>query len=125
MKITEYAVAMEKSGRPGDLAVARFLRENERKLRRYLRRAGNGLDKEDRDELAQVAMLAVVQAVHGTEDVGQALRAVDAALAREKRAAVGWRDRKFPALPEWYGDGDDGEVTADADRARTGVEPGR
>lgn len=96
MTLRDYASALEKSRKPADRAVARFIREHERRLNFWLRRFSQRLPREDRDELQQVALLAVVQAVTGAEGAEVALENIIRSMHRESDRSAAWNARRRP-----------------------------
>lgn len=105
MTFIEYAAALEQDRRnPESVAMARFIRSHEARLGAYLsdamRLLPNGnRKKEDREELTQVALLGVLQAVRG-HDHETALVNVKNALSRAGREAAAWKVRGVLNNPE-------------------------
>lgn len=101
MTLSEYAAAMERSRRPGDAAVARYIRQNEAKLRGWIEdglpRRGGGrgnVKAQMREELTQVALLAVVEVVRGTGDAEAALRSIGNAIQNQANRDAAWCARR-------------------------------
>lgn len=93
MTLLEYATHLEKSTRPGDAAVARYIRTHEARLLGWVRDFSNGMSRADREELLQVALLACVEAVRAP-DADTALNEVKNAMQRHARHEASWRARR-------------------------------
>ncbi len=99
--LSEYAAALEASGRPGDRAIASYIRSHEVRLKGWIAEAGRGLGREDRAELVQVALLAVAEVVAGAETPEEALSHIHEAVRREGRRSAAWNARRTtPAAEE-------------------------
>jgi hypothetical protein len=97
MTLSEYAAALEKSRKPGDAAVARYIRTHEARLAGWLKDFTNGMSRADREELTQVCLLAVVEAVRAP-DAETALRNVRNAMERASYNRAAWNARRSAAL---------------------------
>ena len=99
MNLIEYAAALEKSSKPGDAVVARYIRAHEARIKGWLADAGRGLSRADREELTQIAMLAVVQAITAP-DADAALARVHADIQRHVDRTNAWNSRRAPLPTE-------------------------
>jgi DNA-directed RNA polymerase specialized sigma subunit len=97
LKLLEYAAALEVSRRPGDAAVARYIRTHEAKLKGWVRDFSKGRSKEDREELMQIALLACVEAVR-SPDPETAMKNIHNTMQRHSRHAAAWESRRAAAL---------------------------
>jgi len=93
LTLTEYAAALEKSRRPGDAAIARYIRTHKQRIECWLLDAGFRLSRSDREDLTQVAMLAIAQVV-SAPDADTALNRVQNAIHNESRQKLAWNSRK-------------------------------
>jgi transposase-like protein len=94
MTLLEYADALEKSRKPGDVVVARYIRTHEARLFGWIRQFTNGMNRADRDELLQVAVLACVEAVRAP-DAETAITSVRNAMDRHAHQAQQWKLRRI------------------------------
>lgn len=93
MTLNEYADALEKSAAPGDAVVARYIRAHEARLKGWVRDFTLGMNRADREELMQVALLACVEACRAP-DAETALKSIHNAMQRSARHAASWKKRK-------------------------------
>lgn len=93
MTLNEFAKQLEKSSKPGDAAVARYIRTHEVRLGTWVRRLSKGMSASDREELMSAALLACVEAVRAP-DAETALKNVRNAMQRTARHASAWKARR-------------------------------
>jgi len=92
MTLEETLGSLAKSRRPSDLAVAAFLRKNAKQIALWLLNY-NGAGKED---VLQVMLLAVCEALQNLDGEGEALKSVRNAMQRSWRREKNWKRRKMP-----------------------------
>lgn len=95
MTLIEYAAALEKSRKPGDAAVARYIRAHQVRLSYWLGRYSQRMNREDREEMLQIALLACVEATR-SPDAETALKNVRNAIERHAYDAYAWHNRRAP-----------------------------
>ena len=89
LSLSEYADLLERSRNPNDRAVAKYIREHQARLVRWVREYANG----SKEDAVQTAMLACVEAV---QNGGAALKEVRNALERRAYGEKTWQRRKMP-----------------------------
>jgi hypothetical protein len=101
--LTEYADAIEKSGRKGDQLVARYIRSHRARIEGWLqdsmRTLGSKATKADREDLTQVALLAITQVVQ-QPDADTALNEVKNAMQNSSNRQKAWNGRKVDIIWE-------------------------
>jgi hypothetical protein len=101
--LAQYAAALEKSTSATDRAMAEYIRTHEVRLRGWidesLRLIGGVPRSSDREDLTQVAMLAIAQVVL-SPDIETALTRVRSAVRNNARAEGVWNSRKLSSLDE-------------------------
>lgn len=92
---SEYAEQLEKSPRPGDAAVGRYIRTHKERLELLLKGffGRRGFSAADREELMQVALLGCVEAVHAP-DADTAIKNIHNSMQRHSRHAAAWNARR-------------------------------
>lgn len=93
MTLAEYATELEKSRKPGDLAVARYIRAHETRLSLWVNEYSVRMNKADKEDLMQVALLACHEVVTAP-DADAAILNVRNAMSRMARAGAAWNTRK-------------------------------
>jgi len=91
--LSEYRAHLEKSKKPSDQCVARYIREHEKKLRLWLFDYMNGA--QSRGDLLQETLLACVEASRNP-DGERALKDVRNAMQRHSRRGKAWNKRHVP-----------------------------
>lgn len=87
MTLMEYAAALGRSRKPGDAEVSAFILSNRAKLRGWLSQFSLGMNRDERDELLQACLLAIVEVVRGLRpETGRKNK------ARESAEAPGLKD---------------------------------
>jgi hypothetical protein len=97
--LREYADALEKSRKPGDVAVGQYIRKHEVRLRGWVKDFRNGALGSEHEEILAACLLACVEAVQET-DADAALKSVHNAMQRASRRAKVWQKRKVPFREE-------------------------
>jgi hypothetical protein len=93
MRLVEYVVALERSSKAEDQAVAAYIVKHRRLISGWLAKGSKGLGPADREQLTQTAMMACVEATR-SNDPRLALAGVRTAIAREVAATLSWNTRR-------------------------------
>jgi hypothetical protein len=103
MTLIEWAAALERTGKTLDGRIAKYIRTHKVRIEGWLfdslKTLGRAATREDREDLTQVALMAVTQVVQ-TADPEAALNQVKNMMANTANRQKAWNGRKVEILGE-------------------------